>query len=330
MAKGVPTARSQSYKAIQKLQGKKPSTPTTSGNDVFPSPLIIPAKPTTQAEGAQRAFTTVRVLHQSLLHAMSPGDHIYDMLQLMGPYLYDCSQWFDEEQARSAALQRQLDAANSKLLEQASTHEAQLFALQSLLTKSQDAQEFYRRQALQVDMVPPRRRHRFVSSETDDALTHEQLRQQLYLAREDIQVRDRALARCQLKQTTLENSIEQTLTSSADSLALHVRLFEQHLDLHVRHQACQSSLVRVQTQLSECQARVQQTESLLEEACNKYAKLTNQVDKEDQILRCVIDYRVKVSIGYGVYGTSEELPMVEHILDSRPHLRPTGRIRSRS
>jgi hypothetical protein len=203
MAKGVPTARSQSYKAIQKLQGKKPSTPTTSGNDGFPSPLIIPAKPTTQAEGAQRAFTTVRVLHQSLLHAMSPGDHIYDMLQLMGPYLYDCSQWFDEEQARSAALQRQLDAANSKLLEQASTHEAQLFALQSLLTKSQDAQEFYRRQALQVDMVPPRRRHRFVSSETDDALTHEQLRQQLYLAREDIQVRDRALARCQLKQTTL-------------------------------------------------------------------------------------------------------------------------------
>ena len=112
-------------------------------------------------------------------------------------------------------------------------------------------------------------------------------------------------------------------------MTVHVRLFEQHLDLHVRHQACQSSLVRVQTQLSECHARVQQTESLLEEACNKYAKLTNQVDKEDQILRCVIDYRAKVSSGYG-YGTSEELPMEEHILDSRPHLRPTGRIRSRS
>ena len=31
-----------------------------------------------------------------------------------------------------------------------------------------------------------------------------------------------------------------------------------------------------------------------------------------------IDYRVEVSIGYGVYGTSEERPMVEHILDSRP------------
>ena len=59
-----------------------------------------------------------------------------DMLQLMGPYLYDCSHWLDAEQARSAALQQQLDVANSKSLKQASTHEAQLFALQSLLTKS--------------------------------------------------------------------------------------------------------------------------------------------------------------------------------------------------
>ena len=55
-----------------------------------------------------------------------------------------------------------------------------------LLTKSQDAQELYCRQALQVDMVPPRRRQRFVSSETDDALTREQLYQQLLFAREDI------------------------------------------------------------------------------------------------------------------------------------------------
>jgi hypothetical protein len=43
------------------------------------------------------------------------------------------------------------------------------------------------------------------------------------LAGEDIQVRDCTLARCQLKQTELEtiieNSIEQTITSSAESLA---------------------------------------------------------------------------------------------------------------
>ncbi len=79
-------------------------------------------------EGAQHAFTTVRVLHQSLLHTMSPGYHIYDMLQLMGPYLYDCSQWYDEEQARNTALQQQLDAVNSKLLDQSSVHHAEIFA----------------------------------------------------------------------------------------------------------------------------------------------------------------------------------------------------------
>jgi hypothetical protein len=125
-------------------------------------------------------------------------------------------------------------------------------------------------------MVPPRRRHSFVSSETDDSLTREQLFQQLLLAREDIQVSDRALAWCQLKQTELKNSIEKTITSSAESLALHVTLLEQHVDLHVRHHEWESSVVRVQTQLSDCKARVKQTESLLEEACAKHAKLTDQ------------------------------------------------------
>ena len=150
-------------------------------------------------------------------------------------------------------------------------------------------------------MVPPRRRHLFVSSETDDApsLTREQLYQQPLLAREDIQVRDRALALCQLKQTELkthpENSIEKTITSSEESLALHVTLLEQHVDLHVRHHEWESSVVRVQTQLSDCKARVKQTESLLEEACAKHANLTDQFKIED-----------------------------------RPHLRPTGSTRSYS
>ncbi len=82
-------------------------------------------------------------------------------------------------------------------------------------------------------------------------------------------------------------------------------------------------MVLVQTQLSECQARVQQTESLLEEESAKHAKLTDQFDNEDQIFRFVIEYRV--NHGYGGYATSD-LPMVELILDIRPHLLPTGSI----
>jgi hypothetical protein len=147
------------------------------------------------------------------------------------------------------------------------------------------------------------------------------------LAREDIQVRNRALARCQLKQTKLktylENSTEKTITSSAESLALHVTLLKQHVDLHMLHHECESSVVRVQAQLSEFQARVEQTESLLVKACKKYAKLTKQVDQEDQIFRYVIDDRVN---GYA----AAILPMVDNILESRPHLWPNGRIRSYS
>ncbi len=66
---------------------------------------------------------------------------------------------------------------------------------------------------------------------------HEQFYQQLLLAHEDIQVCSRALALCQLKQTEpkthMENSIKKTITSSAESLALHVILLKQYLDLHV-------------------------------------------------------------------------------------------------
>ena len=83
-------------------------------------------------------------------------------------------------------------------------------------------------------------------------------------------------------------------------------------------------MVRVQTQLSGCQARVQQTESLLEEACAKHAKLMDQFGIEDQTFWYVIDYRV--NSGYGRY----ELPMVNQILDSSPHLWPTGSILSYS
>ena len=43
-------------------------------------------------------FTTVQGFNQSLLHARSLGHCPHDMLQLMVPYLFDCTQWFNEEQ----------------------------------------------------------------------------------------------------------------------------------------------------------------------------------------------------------------------------------------
>ena len=122
-AKGVPTERSKLYKAKQKLleminfintKEKIRPTPTTSGNDVLPSPNDIPLQPMTQAEGAQRAFKTVQVLHRSLLSSTNPAHHTYELIQLMGPYIHDCAQWYNEAQDLITALQQQLDDVDSK------------------------------------------------------------------------------------------------------------------------------------------------------------------------------------------------------------------------
>ena len=214
MAKGVPTDRSKRYKANKQLQEKTNSlplkekvnsTPSTSGNDVLPSPTTLPEK-----DGAQRAFEMARVLTQTLMH-MDPANHIFDILKLLGSSISDCSAWYHEVYDHNIALQQQLDDLNSKMLAQ----DSEILNLQDQLKKSQVAQEFYRHQALKADMVPPRRRCRFVSSDADNALTPDQLYQQLLWARDDIQVRDRALERLQVQHTQLQASFEQVLTSSA-------------------------------------------------------------------------------------------------------------------
>ncbi len=84
-------------------EGDEPLPITAFGNEDFPSPINFPEKPITPADCVQRTFTTLRVLHQLLLPAMSLVDNLCSLLQLKGPYLYDCSQWSDEEQACSNA-----------------------------------------------------------------------------------------------------------------------------------------------------------------------------------------------------------------------------------
>ena len=70
--------------------------------------------------------------------------------------------------------------------------------------------------------------------------------------------RDRALERLWLQQTQrIKGSLDQPLTSSSDTLALHLTLLEQHMDLRVRHQECASAVVHVQTQLSKCRSKFQ-------------------------------------------------------------------------
>ena len=162
MAKGVPTARSQRYRATHKAKETIISIPPPSSNDALQLLFSISEKPITQADGAQHAFSRVQVPHQSLLHAASPGTHPYDLLQVMASYIFDCSEWYRESKVRNLTLQQQLDDSNSKLLNQFNVQNAEILKLQDQLKTSQAAQDFYRHQALQAEMIPPRRRCRFI------------------------------------------------------------------------------------------------------------------------------------------------------------------------
>jgi hypothetical protein len=120
-------------------------------------------QPVTIAE--ERAFLTVKVHHQSLLHAVRPNNHLYHLLLLMGPYLYDCSQWHQQEQCRACpeyCSSKQHDDVNTESVAQ----NADILRLQDQLTKVESRPSFHRQQA-----VPPPRRYRYVSSEADNALT---------------------------------------------------------------------------------------------------------------------------------------------------------------
>ena len=231
MTKGVPTARSQRYKATQKLQEKITTTPTTSGNDVLPSPISVPEKPTFQAEGAQRAFTTVRVLHQALLHAANPGTHIYDLLQLIGLYLTDCHDWYKEEVGHNAAGRKQLDEANSKLITQFDVQNAEILKLQDELSVSREKQDFYCRQAKKADLVPPFRCRRLVSTDSDNALTSAQLLQQVLWDRDDLKNRDSEISRLQDLHLNYEAMIDQFLLSTSTWLDRQEELCKLYLGL---------------------------------------------------------------------------------------------------
>ena len=321
MAKGVPTARSQRYKATQHKAAPIPlketinTIPSTSGNDVFPS---LPLNPVTQAEGAQRAFATVTVLLQSLLLAASPGTHPHNLLQVILPYFHDCSEWYRESDARNTALQQQLDELNSKLLAQ----DSEILSLQNQLKTSQAAQEFYNQQALKADMVSPIRRSRLVSPPDELALSPDQLYQQWLLARDDIQIRDRALARLQFKHNQLDHLFEEVLSSSSETLALHVTLLEQHIGQHARQQSCASALSSCQAKFLAAEIQSRQTNADLLELRAQYDKLVAQVSRDDPLVTSLL---ARASHYSCAYSDSNMEALIEKLLATRPHLRPQSR-----
>ncbi len=102
-----------------------------------------------------------------------------------------------------------------------SPQDAETLQLQDFFKKNQEKSEFYRQQAVQADLVTPRRRCRLVSSDADNVLTPNELYQQLLRARDDIQVRDRALQRLKVQHTQLR--------ARASTCLLHLRRFSHFM-----------------------------------------------------------------------------------------------------
>ena len=335
MAKGVPTARSQRFKATQKIQDKIISTPTTYGNDAIPSPISIPDKPITQAEGAQRAFLTARMLHQALIHAAKPGTYIYDLLLLLGPYLNDCHEWFREGEDHTTAIQQQLDESNAKLISQFNVQNSEILKIQDELTVSREKQEFYRRQAEKADLVPPFRRRRLVTTDSDNALTHDQLLKQVICDSEDINTRDSEISRLQDMHFNYEAMISQLLLSTSTWLDRHEELCKLHLALRKRQEVCDSAVDHYRKQLTECkaqdhevQAQLKQVDTQLQEASDKYDKLAAQVTQEDTIVRSIVDHGSRMFKMFGnqsAYEDSRLHTLSDQLLVTRPHLRSKTR-----
>jgi hypothetical protein len=131
------------------IQDKIKSTPTTSGNDVFPSPL---SPPITQDEGAERIIDTIHALLHSLGRLVSPNDHA--LVKLLGQNISDCVDLYQEAHNRNIMLQQQLDDSNAKLLAQFEVQNAEILKLDDQIKKSQAVSDFCREQALKAGVVP--------------------------------------------------------------------------------------------------------------------------------------------------------------------------------
>jgi hypothetical protein len=210
--------------------------------------------------------------------------------------------------------------SNAKLLAQFEVQKAEIFNIADQLQKSQAMSAFYRAQAIQAGVVPSIRRSRPISSD-NEPLTQEQQSQQLSLAYTDIQVRDFALEQLQLQNTLVESSIDQVLTSSAETLSLHVVLLEQHLQLQARLKVSTSAVTHYRNQVLEYRTttgeQLSTSQAQLQEIQAKYDKLAIQVSAEDPLLKELYDY-----FGYRGFPSSHLDDVGEELCKLRPHLCP--------
>ena len=220
VAKGKPTARSQRYKANQKiLQEQTKSVPTISGSEVLPPPSPVSDKPVTPDDAELRAFTSVRLLLQAMVLSTRPNTNIHEMLQVTGSFFTDCEKVYHDARTRSVAVQQQLDEVNAKLLAQFEVQNVEIIKLQDELATSKFKVEYYQQEAEKARVLPISRK-RVVIPAADLLLSTDQLHQQVLLDRDTLAQQEAEIQRLRL----------QVLDVSADLLELNISTYEQQLD----------------------------------------------------------------------------------------------------
>ncbi len=91
-------------------------------------------------------------------------------------------------------------------------------------------------------MVPPHRRRRHVSADSDNSLTHDQLYQQVLLDRDDIMSQVSEMARLQELNLAYAAVVDQIIPLTSACLESHEMLTTHHIALTARQKACDSAI----------------------------------------------------------------------------------------
>ncbi len=143
------------------------------------------------------------------------------ILQTALGWIVDCSHRFHETQTELLTL-RQLISDSNKQNELLSS---ELAGARNKLSQSVAKEEFYRGQALKMNLVPPRRRLRFAGPDHENSLTPEQLSQQVLNQSDALAARDHEIQRLQSIETDLDRLIE----TSTDQVADRLRALEKQV-----------------------------------------------------------------------------------------------------
>ena len=130
----------------------------------------------------------------------------------------------------------------------------------------------------------------------------------------------------QLQNTELKRSLDQVLNSSSETLALHVALFDQHVQLIARLHVSNSAVKHYRTQFLESRTTADQVSAQLQAVQAKHDKLAAQISAGDSLFTEMVNSQIycdiKVFHAYGGYHQTVRKSYTDDLRRLRPYLWP--------